>query len=203
MRRIPLKRHKRPGFKDQDIDVDELAHMANVGGMLSFLDRKPEEYARLFGTRPSAASLPQAPESTDNPLATASETGQPVSESQTFCKAEETQAIHVEIGWPVSKISPPDSKLDQAKTGQTEPESGQPITAQPDLGLTYARVRQHVPRPWTNVQDGLTLGEERVYRAIYTNGQPYGDGKARALVAGVHHLSSLAGLQLAMSSLTC
>jgi hypothetical protein len=39
--------------------MDELASMPNVDGMLSFLDTKPEEYARIFGTTPATASTTQ------------------------------------------------------------------------------------------------------------------------------------------------
>jgi hypothetical protein len=46
-------------FKDEPIDVGELAGMSNVDGMLSFLDRKPDEYARLFReARPADSAEP-------------------------------------------------------------------------------------------------------------------------------------------------
>jgi len=53
------RRHKKPSFKDEAIDVNELANMSNMKGMLSFLDTKPEDYARLFAKVESDASLPQ------------------------------------------------------------------------------------------------------------------------------------------------
>ena len=43
-----VKRPRKASFKDEAIDVDDLASMSNMGGMLSFLETKPEEYARLF-----------------------------------------------------------------------------------------------------------------------------------------------------------
>jgi hypothetical protein len=42
------KRHRNPSVKDEPIDLDELANAPNMRGMLSFLERPPEEYARLF-----------------------------------------------------------------------------------------------------------------------------------------------------------
>ncbi len=42
------KRPKRSSIKDEPIDVDELADISNMKGMLSFLDTKPEDYAKLF-----------------------------------------------------------------------------------------------------------------------------------------------------------
>jgi hypothetical protein len=41
-------RRKKPSIKDEAIDVNELAGMSNMKGMLSFLDTKPEDYARIF-----------------------------------------------------------------------------------------------------------------------------------------------------------
>ena len=51
-----------------------------------------------------------------------------------------------------------------------------------------------LPRPWVNVQDGLSHGEERTYRAIFTHGKPYGTEGARALCAGIRQLAGLAGI---------
>src|SRR5215472_12581832 len=41
-------RRKKPSIRDEAIDVNELAGMSNMKGMLSFLDTKPEDYAKLF-----------------------------------------------------------------------------------------------------------------------------------------------------------
>lgn len=60
------RRHKKPSFKDEAIDVNELANMSNMKGMLSFLDTKPEDYARLFAKAESGASLPQVLEHPSN-----------------------------------------------------------------------------------------------------------------------------------------
>jgi hypothetical protein len=52
-------RRKRPSVKDEDIDVHELAGMSNMDGMLSFLNTKPEDYAKLFAQAGAAStSLP-------------------------------------------------------------------------------------------------------------------------------------------------
>ena len=57
------RRPKKPSFKDEEIDVAELAGMSNMKGMLSFLDTKPEDYARMLLPRPTVtSSLLQAPE---------------------------------------------------------------------------------------------------------------------------------------------
>lgn len=50
------RRPKKPSFKDEAIDVNELAGMSNVEGLLSFLDRSPQDYARMFA---EPGSLPQ------------------------------------------------------------------------------------------------------------------------------------------------
>src|SRR5262245_7952045 len=60
---------KKPAIRDEAIDVNELAGMSNMKGMLSFLDTKPEEYAKLFA---HVADLPAphnetgAPDSSHN-----------------------------------------------------------------------------------------------------------------------------------------
>src|SRR5262249_35793758 len=56
-------RHRKPGFKDEAIDIHELASMPNLDGMLSFLERTPAEYAQLFHKDQDATSLPQSPSS--------------------------------------------------------------------------------------------------------------------------------------------
>src|SRR3954451_4922961 len=56
------RHHKKPRFKDEAIDVNELASMSNMRGMLSFLDTKPEDYARLF----SNASTPPLTDETES-----------------------------------------------------------------------------------------------------------------------------------------
>jgi hypothetical protein len=54
------RRLRKPHFKDEEIDVAELAGMSNMKGMLSFLETKPEDYARLLGIPPDGkSSLPQ------------------------------------------------------------------------------------------------------------------------------------------------
>jgi len=57
----PPKRPRKPSIKDEPINVDELAGMSNMEGMLSFLDTRPEEYAKLFAASPS---LPEVIEET-------------------------------------------------------------------------------------------------------------------------------------------
>ncbi len=52
---------RKASFKDEPIDVAELAGMSNVEGMLSFLNRKPEEYAQLFHQPEAESSLPSTP----------------------------------------------------------------------------------------------------------------------------------------------
>lgn len=63
---MSAKRHKRPGFKDEAIDINELANMSNMKGMLSFLDTKPEDYARLFAVDREGTSLPQTVDDEDH-----------------------------------------------------------------------------------------------------------------------------------------
>jgi hypothetical protein len=55
-------RRKKPSFKDEPIDVAELAGMSNMKGMLSFLETKPEDYAKLFGQSTSLPCEPEPPE---------------------------------------------------------------------------------------------------------------------------------------------
>src|ERR1019366_3777984 len=60
------KRHKKPSVKDEPIDVDELAGMSNMKGMLSFLDTKPEVYAKLFQKIDDSHATPQAIDNNGN-----------------------------------------------------------------------------------------------------------------------------------------
>jgi hypothetical protein len=52
------KRPRKPSFKDEEIDVAELAGMSNMKGMLSFLDTKPEDYARMLAPPPGVPNSP-------------------------------------------------------------------------------------------------------------------------------------------------
>ena len=237
-------RRKKPSIKDEAIDVNELAEMSNMKGLLSFLDTQPEDYARLFNKTvdfPASHHETGAPDSVHNnqnpdglattgapitgaPIkAPVAETGAPVSEAPILetsasdigvpvlePEAPETGAPVLETGAAETGAPVIDESLEAAETGapvtrapftETEApiteapviETGAPKTEAPVLD-SYRHVVVRSPRPWVNVQDGLSHGEERTYRAIFTHGKPYGSNGARALCIGDRQLSSLAGL---------
>jgi hypothetical protein len=70
-----VKRPKRSNFKDEAIDVEDLANMSNMGGMLSFLDTKPEDYARLFAKAAEVEALAHTRVEPETSLAESAQAG--------------------------------------------------------------------------------------------------------------------------------
>lgn len=161
---------RKGNFKDEPIDVTELAGMSNVEGMLSFLEKKPEEYARLFKNAESSGApvvaAPSIESDADAPILRAPE--QP---------APDPGAV-------------PESHPELEVANAGTPEVDAPTFDAPDLDDVYLyRAPRPAPQLATTVQAGHTHGEQALYTTLWRLARPHPNAAFRAIRIGERTLA--------------
>jgi hypothetical protein len=169
-------RRKKPSIKDEAIDVNELAGMSNMKGMLSFLDTKPEDYARIFQSNfpapNTSAPTVGAPEvKSDKAITVLSISGLDRIGAPSFSSAVER--LQTKIGAPEL----------------LEPQTlGAPTFGAPELGAIYQTPRSSL-RLVATVQDGHTHGEQALFATLWRLGKPVTGTNYRLLTIGERTLA--------------
>ncbi len=196
----PKRRHK-PKFKLESIHVDELLNAAGMSGFLGVLEppkaAAPHLEKLALEMLEEIAAAPTVPDRYQVVKEAPVETGTP------------------ETGTPQTAIpgtSTPDSSLPpQNQVSRTVYSSGTPETGTPHLPVPVSGVpvlgapvstgslppplilRRRTIRQAVLVQDGHSLGEQRIYETLWDNAHPYGD-QTRIITVGYRTLSQLSGL---------
>ena len=169
-------RRKKPSIKDEAIDVNELAGMSNMKGMLSFLDTKPEDYARIFQSNfpapNTSAPTVGAPEvKSDKAITVLSISGLDRIGAPSFSSAVER--LQTKIGAPEL----------------LEPQTlGAPTFGAPELGAIYQTPRSSL-RLVATVQDGHTHGEQALFATLWRLAKPVTGTNYRLVTIGERTLA--------------
>lgn len=210
----PKRRHK-PKFKLESIHVDELLNAAGMSGFLGVLEPpKPaaphlkklasemlEEIAQTTSVpeRYQSAALEVQSIEKGTPDTGTVESGipnesVPVSGAPITPQAAPSTTESV-IGIPERGV--PDSGVPH--TGV--PHRGVPFSSAPVLGIPVSKealpppliLRRKTIRQAVLVQDGHSLGEQRIYETLWDNAHPYHE-QGRIVTVGYRTLSQLSGL---------
>jgi hypothetical protein len=191
--------------------------MANVKGMLSFLDKGPEEYARLFSQETDSSSLPQSndnknltdnkPDSNLHPGSNLMSGINLVSESNLYpdnrllpgSRLQPTSSLLPECDQPPTSKLPTESNLlpgsdlhTGASAAPVTPFSESPSRLLPGSELRTARGRIVKIRIAKSVQDAHTPGEHGLLTAMWRKASPE-TAETRLLKAGLADLAYWTG----------
>lgn len=196
----PKRRHK-PKFKLESIHVDELLNAAGMSGFLGVLEPPKASAPHLeklaLEMLEEISAAPSVPDRYQAAREPHTETGIP-----------ETGTPHSAIpdeSTPDSSALPQDQPLKIVPVSGT-PETGTPLSPVPISSTPVSGIPVHpgsLPPPLVLrrrtirqavlVQDGHSLGEQRIYETLWDNAHPYED-QTRIITVGYRTLSQLSGL---------
>ena len=189
------KRHK-PKFKLESIHVDELLNAAGMSGFLGVLE--PPQPAGPHLEKLASEMLEEIAQTSSLPERY---------QGATTVGKEGIPVLGIpETGIPYSDDSKPIKQSSSAPLIGV-PESGTPLSVIPKPGVLSQGVldrgiqelppplilRKRTIRQATLVQDGHSLGEQRIYETLWDNAHPYSD-QGKIVTVGYRTLSQLSGL---------
>jgi hypothetical protein len=175
-------RHKKRSFKDEPIDLEALEQGPNLKGLLSFLDRSPDDYARLFQGSSASLQLP------DSATINSELPGSDLFPDTNF--TPDSNLLPDSSKLPDSSLPPGSELLRQAATSDPHRPAGGQLLSGGDLRTSHGRIVR--VRQARSVQDAHTSAEHLLLQVMWKKAAPENDS-SRLLKAGLSELSRWTG----------